>query len=498
MKKCKFCQADLAENGTFCPSCGRNNAEPEAVEETVDVTTEEAVPAETEVPAEQTASVEETPVEEAAAKETRKATPGKIAMAVAAVVVLAAVLIALIVSGVKGNKAEGGTVASEEATAAATEETVVATVPADGNPDDVTCKGTYTVDDDTAIAQKDTVVATIGEHQLTNAQLRIYYRSALNSFLNTEYGYYMMMYGVLDYTQPLDTQISIDENGLTWQQYFIKGALENWQLTQALAVEAEKAGVGMDQEDQEYLEGLRASLEETAAYYSMTLEDMLLSDFGAGVSYEDFEGFQKLYLMGNPYYEAEIAKFVPTQEDLEAYFAENEDAYTSQGITKDDMYVDVRHILVQVEGGTTDEEGNTTYSDEEWAACEAEAQAILDAWLAGEKTEDSFALLANEKSEDPGSNTNGGLYEDVYVGQMVEPFETWCFDESRAYGDYGLVQTSYGYHVMYFVGSEPIWISYAESGWTSEQVNQYLESLAEAYPMEVIYENITLGNVETA
>ena len=498
MKKCKFCQADLAENGTFCPSCGRDNAETETTQETVEVAPEETVPAETEPQAEQAAPVAETPAEETPVEEPKKATPGKIAMAVAAVVVLAAVLIALIVSTVNGNKAQGGTVASEETTAAATEETVVATVPADGNPDDITCKGTYTVDDDTAIAEKDTVVATIGEHQLTNAQLRIYYRSALNSFLNTEYGYYMMMYGLLDYTQPLDTQIATEESGITWQQYFLRSALENWQLTQALAVEAEKAGMGMEQEDQEYMESLRASLEETAAYYSMTLEDMLLADFGAGVSYEEFEAFQKLCLMGNPYYTAETEKFVPTQEELEAYFAENEETFTNQGITKDSQYVDVRHILIQVEGGTTDEEGNTVYSDEEWAACEAEAQAILDQWLAGEKTEDSFAALANEKSEDPGSNTNGGLYENVYVGQMVEPFETWCFDESRAYGDYGLVQTSYGYHVMYFVGSEPIWVSYAESSWVNEQINQYRTDLAAAYPMEVIYENISLGNVETA
>ena len=48
---------------------------------------------------------------------------------------------------------------------------------------------------------------------------------------------------------------------------------------------------------------------------------------------------------------------------------------------------------------------------------------------------------------------NGGLYENIYPGQMVEPFEDWCYDAARATGDTGIVETTYGYHVMYFVGN---------------------------------------------
>ena len=114
--------------------------------------------------------------------------------------------------------------------------------------------------------------------------------------------------------------------------------------------------------------------------------------------------------------------------------------------------VDVRHILIGFEGGTTDETtGVTTYSDEEKAAAQETAQALLDEFLAGEATEEAFATLANENSTDTGSNTTGGLYEDVYPGQTVTNFNNWCFDESRQPGDTGIVETDYGYHVMYFV-----------------------------------------------
>ena len=33
---------------------------------------------------------------------------------------------------------------------------------------------------------------------------------------------------------------------------------------------------------------------------------------------------------------------------------------------------------------------------------------------------------------------------------MVTEFNDWCFDESRQPGDTGIVETSYGVHVMYF------------------------------------------------
>ena len=113
--------------------------------------------------------------------------------------------------------------------------------------------------------------------------------------------------------------------------------------------------------------------------------------------------------------------------------------------------VNVRHILAGFEGGTT-ENGTTTYSDEEKAAAKAKAEEWLQTWEDGDATEDSFAALATENTTDTGSKDNGGLYENVYPGQMVSAFNNWCFDENRKPGDTGIVETSYGYHVMYFVG----------------------------------------------
>ena len=36
---------------------------------------------------------------------------------------------------------------------------------------------------------------------------------------------------------------------------------------------------------------------------------------------------------------------------------------------------------------------------------------------------------------------------------MVTAFEDWCYASGRKSGDTGIVETEYGYHVMYFVGN---------------------------------------------
>ena len=475
MENEKNCQQELAETE-------------EVVETTAEETVEETVVAE-----EPVEDVAEETVEETPAAPEKKATPGKIALAVGAIVVLAAALIALVANGF-GGKSE--TAVDSVPAEAVVEETVVATVPADGNPEDVTCKGTYTVTDEEAKRNRETVVATIGNQSLTNGQLQTYYWSIVNSYLSSEYGYYMMMYGVLDYAQPLDTQICMENENLTWQQYFLDEALNYWQLCTSLSEEAKANGVEMSAADREYLDNLYTSLEATAESYGMTLDELMLNNIGPGAGLEEFVYFQELYCQGKDFYENALTSLEPSQEELEAFFAEHEEDYAAAGVTKDSKYVNARHILVIPEGGGVDENGATVYTDEEWAACKEKAQAILDEFLAGDHKEETFAAMATEKTQDGGSQGTGGLYENIYEGQMVKPFEDWCFDDSRQYGDTGLVQTDYGYHVMYYVSSTPAWLTYAENDYITEKSNAFLADLSAKYPLNVEYDKISLGFID--
>ena len=159
---------------------------------------------------------------------------------------------------------------------------------------------------------------------------------------------------------------------------------------------------------------------------------------------------------------------------------------------KDDnltQLVNVRHILVSYEGGTYDETtGTTTYSDEEKAKAKTAADEILAAFEAGEKTEEAFAALATEKTTDPGSKDNGGLYENVYPGQMVTAFNDWCFDAARKTGDTAIVETEYGCHVMYFVGNSDMTYRdfMIESSLRNADLSAWETGLIDAAKLEVL------------
>lgn len=155
----------------------------------------------------------------------------------------------------------------------------------------------------------------------------------------------------------------------------------------------------------------------------------------------------------------------------------------------EEALVDARHILVafddvaaelkktegntintdkkddqKTESATTEDEREITnegtgYSIELVNETYKKAKKIYEQYLSGEKTEEAFGKLANEVSADAKESQNGGLYEGIERGKMVEPFENWVYDAERKTGDVGLVMTEYGWHVMYFVKQheEPAW-----------------------------------------
>ena len=103
--------------------------------------------------------------------------------------------------------------------------------------------------------------------------------------------------------------------------------------------------------------------------------------------------------------------------------------------------VAVRHILIQP---------SSTDDDAAWKEAKEQIDTIYAQWKK-KPTEEYFSTLAKEKSTDPGSKDEGGLYDAVQPGQMVDTFDAWCFDKARKTGDTDIVKTSYGYHLMYFV-----------------------------------------------
>ena len=108
----------------------------------------------------------------------------------------------------------------------------------------------------------------------------------------------------------------------------------------------------------------------------------------------------------------------------------------------------VRHLLVNFESAT----GASTYTDEEKAAAKAEAEALLATWNEGAKTEESFIELIKANSDDAAAS-EGSLCSDIHPkSNYVTSFQNWALDADRKTGDVEIIDSEYGYHIMYYVG----------------------------------------------
>lgn len=354
-------------------------------------------------------------------------------------------------------------------------------------------KTSYTVSDDDLLTNKDQVIATVGEAGLTVSELQVYYWMNVISFLN-QYSYQLEFLG-FDIGSPLDEQSAVDDRS-TWQQLLLQQSLDSWHQYQAMALVAAAENTPISEDLLIELENLDENMEASAAESGYdTVDAMLQAELGPGITMDAYRSYLTVYINGLGYYDYHSNNIEITDSMIDSYYTEHEADLVAADAGKDaGKLVDVRHILFQPQGGTTAADNSVTYSDAEWEACKQEAQAVLDLWLEGGQTEELFAALATEHTSDPGSQTTGGLYEDVATGDMVTEFDAWCFDESRKVGDYGLVKTTYGYHVMYYSGDEAIWISQCREALLSEKLGALIDAACEAYPLEVQYENLMLGH----
>lgn len=108
------------------------------------------------------------------------------------------------------------------------------------------------------------------------------------------------------------------------------------------------------------------------------------------------------------------------------------------------------------------------------------AQEILVTYLEGDQTAEYFGELALLYTQDS-NGEDGGLYEDVAEGEMVEEFEDWALTEGREEGDVGIVESDYGYHIMYFVSSTAsTWLEVIATDLATVEATTFSEELIEA------------------
>lgn len=339
----------------------------------------------------------------------------------------------------------------------------VPTAPPDGNPNDVTCKGSYTA----SAVDGSGVVAKVGSAQLTNALLNQYYWAEVAACTEGP-----------DWNQGLDTQLH--SSGITWQQYFLRRALDTWHTHQALiqmgqqdtfqpselyvkyltgtAVEEEKlytGGFQLNEMHQAYVD----SLPERVAQLAPDNSD-------AAVEYAQLTNRAYAYFTQLSY------DMEPSEEEIQALAAGS-----------GEKTVDIRHILF-IPADT---------AEESWAEANAEAEKILSKWRGGKRvTEGTFAEMANEFSQDPGSDLHGGLYRDIRAGQLESTLDAWAFAPERQRGDCEIVRSSIGVHILYFCGSRTTGYQEAKAELIGRMAQEQVSQARENCPMQVTYSAIAL------
>ncbi len=467
--KCKHCNNELDPGILVCPHCGTDNGDAQ-------------------------------PVESA-----QKAEKGKLILMVcgiAAVALLGVGLIMITLFGVKGGWEKTETTQTLEADPTTLPGATTQPGPTEYVPGEGFLKHqSYTVDQDKADAMADEVIATVGEYGLTNRQAQMYYWMQFYDVWNyyySQYGGYTPYYINLDYTQPFQDQ-AVPGDTMNWDQYLMESAVHTWHRYQVLAQLARDKGYTVDEEILEQLEETNTAMNALAQENNLQSADELIArEMGEGVTMKEYLGYLELYLLGEKYF-AELYAGIPvTDEQIETYFAENIEDMELQGITKESGNVaDVRHILIIPEGGTqTEDSYYLSYTDAEWAAGLARAQAVLDEWKAGEATEASFAALTGKYTEDTGYESNGGLYLDILAdSNYVTNFKNWAVSADRKQGDCEIVQTEYGYHVMYLVNTEVAWVRFAREGYKSEYCSDVINAAAEQLPVTIDYDRIGIASV---
>ena len=451
---CKFCNAEMDENHKFCPFCGKDQSVedlPEVIETTPEMTAEEV-----------------------RVKEPKKKVWPIVVGIIGAVFGLAFLAVTLL--------------------AALGALNLSVLLPRENN---IMAKDVYIVADDKAAKKADDVVATMGDKVLTNAQLQIYYRMQVTEFLSY-YSSYLSQLGI-DLSVPLSEQKSYYDETLSWEQFFVEKAIETWQNYQAVALMAEEAAYELPADWQESLDTLPAELESQATSGGYESTNALLADvIGPACDLDTYMEYVKLAYLSNAYYVALEEELMPTTEEVEAYFAQNEDVFAQEGVTKDAGNVaSVRHLLVMPEGGVTVEETQeTVYTEEELAAALKKAEDLLKQWKAGDATEESFAALVEENTDDSGSLGTGGLYENIAPGSSyVEEFLAWAIDPARVVGETDIVKTQFGYHIMYYVSGVPYWMNQATIQLASDRMTAKTNEAEVKWPIEITFKKIALAEL---
>ena len=314
----------------------------------------------------------------------------------------------------------------------------------------------------TGYYEKHTTALQIGEHTISDAELNYYFIDAVNSFYSN-YGSYASMFG-LNSSVPLNQQMVDEDTGRTWADDFLDTAKDNAKNAYVMADAAAADDFTLPEDKASEIDNMLSSLETYAKLYGYSnAQAYLKAIYGNGATIESYRAYNERSALADAYYNHYSDSLTYDDAALRAKESENYDAYSSYSYNY--YYLATSKFLT---GGTTDAEGNITYSPEERAAAEAAVRAAAESLTAAEidsveALDAAIADLAvNEGTEAASTESRNVLYSSVN-----SLYQQWLTDSSRKEGDKQVFESTgtntdddgntsevlNGCYVVYYVGS---------------------------------------------
>ncbi len=204
----------------------------------------------------------------------------------------------------------------------------------------------------------------------------------------------------------------------TYASMMDSSEIKNYMLDQQIAY-SYLEGKASDEEKKKGTEMAKAQVDQFKTQVDQAQFDTLLKD--QSITEADLTAYMTQVMTAVQHMSNQVK-----DADVQKEYNANKEAYIT---------ANVRHILINFKDAEEKER-----TDAETLKLAKEAKARVDG---GE----DFAKVAEELSEDPGSASNGGLYENAAVNDWVEPFKKAALEQKiGVVGD--PVKTEYGYHVI--------------------------------------------------
>ena len=302
--------------------------------------------------------------------------------------------------------------------------------------------------------QGGTVALKVGDYKLTTADLSYFYMDKVIEYRQAIYDQYYSFLGSswtammgFDPSKPLNAQ-AYDETQ-TWADYFIDLSVKTARDIYVLYAAAQKANFTMTETEKSSLEAMMESLASYATYYGYdNLDGYLQMWYGSTASEASYRKYYEVCTTAYSYMNHYNASLELTMEDYKAYDREHFDDFSL--VSFDYYSLQYKKYLGE---GVKDENGNTTWTDEEIQAAREALAADIETLKATtittlEEFDSALQALDVNKVEEGKTPVTAMVIEKASFNGLTLPADgnQWLKDQNRADGDFG-VFPSYSYPV---------------------------------------------------